>query len=85
MGTGLFLTIRLLFVQVRHLGHAMACVMGKYDQPGESGDVSHFKALATALSATIGTGNIADIFNALMAIPNLIGLLLLSGVLARET
>nr|WP_222846366.1 sodium:alanine symporter family protein [Pontiella sulfatireligans] len=65
VGTGLFLTFRLLFVQVRHLGHAIACVFGKYDQPEESGDISHFKALATALSATIGTGNIAGVATAI--------------------
>ena len=65
VGTGLFLTARLLFVQIRHLGHAIACVFGKYDQPEESGDISHFKALATALSATIGTGNIAGVATAI--------------------
>ncbi|MEA2068434.1 MAG: sodium:alanine symporter family protein [Verrucomicrobiota bacterium] len=65
VGTGLFLTIRLLFVQIRHLGHAIACVLGKYDNPEESGDISHFKALATALSATIGTGNIAGVATAI--------------------
>ncbi len=65
VGTGLFLTVRLLFVQIRHLGHAIACVIGKYDQPEESGDISHFKALATALSATIGTGNIAGVATAI--------------------
>jgi len=67
VGTGLYLTVRLLFVQIRHLGHAIACVMGKYDQPDENGDVSHFKALATALSATIGTGNIAGVATAIAA------------------
>lgn len=67
VGTGLYLTLRLLFVQVRHLGHAIACVFGKYDQPEENGDISHFKALATALSATIGTGNIAGVATAIAA------------------
>jgi AGCS family alanine or glycine:cation symporter len=65
VGTGVFLTARLLFVQIRYLGHAFACVIGKYDQPQESGDISHFKALATALSATIGTGNIAGVATAI--------------------
>jgi AGCS family alanine or glycine:cation symporter len=67
VGTGLYLTVRLLFVQVRHLGHAIACVRGKYDQPDEKGDVSHFKALATALSATVGTGNITGVALAITA------------------
>ncbi len=65
VGTGLFLSARLLFVQVRHLGHAIACVMGKYDHAEENGDISHFRALATALSATIGTGNIAGVATAI--------------------
>ena len=67
VGTGLFLTVRLMFVQVRHLAHAVACVLGKYDQPEEKGDITHFKALATALSATIGTGNIAGVATAIAA------------------
>jgi AGCS family alanine or glycine:cation symporter len=67
VGTGLYLTVRMLFVQVRHLGHAIACVLGKYDQPEEKGDISHFKALSTALSATIGTGNIAGVATAIAA------------------
>lgn len=67
VGTGLFLTVRLLGVQLRQLGHAVACVMGRYDQPGEQGDLSHFRALATALSATIGTGNIAGVATAIAA------------------
>lgn len=67
VGTGLYLTGRLVFVQVRHLVHAVACICGKYDNPDEEGDVSHFKALATALSATIGTGNIAGVATAIAA------------------
>ncbi len=67
VGTGLYLTTRLMFVQIRHLGHAVACIFGKYDQPEERGDISHFKALATALSATIGTGNIAGVATAIAA------------------
>ena len=67
VGTGLYLTARLFFVQMRRLGHAAACVMGKYDTPDEDGDVSHFQALATALSATIGTGNIAGVATAIAA------------------
>ena len=67
VGTGLFLTVRLTFVQFRHLGHAIGCILGKYDDPDEEGDVSHFKALATALSATIGTGNIAGVATAIVA------------------
>ncbi len=61
LGTGLWLTIRLRFIQVAHFKHAIACVSGKYDDPNEEGDISHFQALCAALSATIGTGNIAGV------------------------
>ncbi len=61
IGTGLFLTFRLGFVQLRHLGHGFGVTSGKYDDPNEPGDVSHFQALTTALSATVGIGNIAGV------------------------
>ncbi len=61
LGTGLFLTLRLGFIQLRHLGHGFAVTSGKYDDPNEPGDVSHFQALTTALSATVGIGNIAGV------------------------
>src|SRR5690606_5766951 len=61
LGTGLFLTLRLGFVQLRRLGHGFAVTSGKYDDPNEPGDVSHFQALSTALSATVGIGNIAGV------------------------
>jgi len=65
IGTGLFLTIRLRFIQLRLFGHAVRCITGKYDDPQEQGDVSHFQALCAALSATIGTGNIAGVATAI--------------------
>ena len=65
VGTGLFLTIRLAFIQVRRLGHALALISGKYDDPSDPGEVSHFQALCAALSATIGTGNIAGVATAI--------------------
>ena len=61
LGTGLFLTFRLGFLQFRRLGHGFAVASGKYDDPAEPGDVSHFQALTTALSATVGIGNIAGV------------------------
>ena len=61
LGTGLFLTIRLGFVQVRRFGHGVGVTTGRYDDPDEPGDVSHFQALTTALSATVGIGNIAGV------------------------
>ena len=59
LGAGSFLTVRLGFVQLRRIGHGFAVTAGRYDDPDEPGDVSHFQALTTALSATVGIGNIA--------------------------
>ncbi|MDH5551279.1 MAG: alanine:cation symporter family protein, partial [Gemmatimonadota bacterium] len=61
LGTGVFLTLRLRFIQLRRLGHGFAVTSGKYDDPDEPGDVPHFQALTTALSATVGIGNIAGV------------------------
>lgn len=62
LGTGVWLTLRLGFVQFRRLGHGLAVTMGKYDNDdSKPGDVSHFQALTTALSATVGIGNIAGV------------------------
>ena len=65
LGTGIFLTLRLGFSQIRRLGHGFAVTSGKYDDDSEPGDVSHFQALTTALSATVGIGNIAGVALAL--------------------
>ncbi len=61
LGTGLFFTIFLFFPQIRYFRHAIRIVRGKYDRKGDKGDTSHFQALATALSGTVGTGNIAGV------------------------
>ena len=61
LGTGLFLTLRLGFIQLRRFGHGVAVTTGMYDDPTTPGDVSHFQALTTALSATVGVGNIAGV------------------------
>jgi AGCS family alanine or glycine:cation symporter len=61
LGTGVFLTLRLGFIQIRRLGHGFKVTSGVYDDPDEPGDVSHFQALTTALSATVGIGNIAGV------------------------
>lgn len=58
---GLFITIRLGFIQLRQFGHGLKVVRGAYDNPDETGDVNHFQALSTALSATVGIGNIAGV------------------------
>ena len=61
IGAGAFLTLRLGFIQLRHFGHGVAVATGRYDDPESTGDVSHFQALSTALSATVGIGNIAGV------------------------
>ncbi|RYG93234.1 alanine:cation symporter family protein [Loktanella sp. IMCC34160] len=49
------------FVQFRTFGHAIRLVRGDYSDPNDAGEVSHFQALATALSGTVGLGNIAGV------------------------
>lgn len=134
VGTGIYLTFRVLFIQVRLLPYSLKLAFSKQDHTSE-GDISHFQALMTALAATVGPGNIvgvasgiiaggpgamfwmwfaaffvmyyrsvfviavffgavfknhlvwgvADMLNGLMAIPNLIGLICLSGVVVFES
>jgi AGCS family alanine or glycine:cation symporter len=61
LGTGLFFTVFLFFPQIRYFRHATRVVLGKFDRKGDKGDTSHFQALSTALSGTVGTGNIAGV------------------------
>ena len=57
----LFFTLKMNFINVRAFNHAIDLVRGKFDDPNDEGEVSHFQALATALSATVGLGNIAGV------------------------
>ncbi|TVZ53336.1 alanine/glycine:cation symporter family protein [Dokdonia sp. Hel_I_53] len=61
IGGGLFLLIYSRFLPFRYLGHAIAVLRGKYDDEQDEGEISHFEALTTALSATVGMGNIAGV------------------------
>lgn len=63
LGGALFFTLRLRFVNVRLFRHAIDLVRGKYDDGKKKaiGEVTHFQALTTALSATVGLGNIAGV------------------------
>ncbi len=54
-------TLYFAFVQLRFFGHAISLVKGDYSDPNDAGEVSHFQALATALSGTVGLGNIAGV------------------------
>ncbi len=65
VGTGLYLTIRTGFIQIRAFKHSLELITGKYDSPKAKGEITHFQALSTALSATIGTGNIAGVATAI--------------------
>ena len=61
LGTGIFFTIYLGFPQIRYFSFALKVVRGKFDKKDDQGDTSHFQALSTALSGTVGTGNIAGV------------------------
>ncbi len=65
VGSGIFLTLRLRFIQFRGIGYSIRLLAGKYDHPNQPGQISHFQALSAALSATIGTGNIAGVATAI--------------------
>ena len=61
LGTGIFFTVYLGFPQVRYFSFALKVVRGRFDKKSDQGDTSHFQALTTALSGTVGTGNIAGV------------------------
>ncbi len=65
LATGIFFTLYLGFPQIRYFRHAIGVTTGKFDKEEAKGDTSHFQALATALSGTVGTGNIGGVALAL--------------------
>ena len=65
LGTGIFITLRLRWIQLFRLSHSWNVLRGKYDNPEDDGDINHFQALSTALSATVGIGNIAGVATAI--------------------
>ncbi|MCB0404803.1 MAG: alanine:cation symporter family protein [Bdellovibrionales bacterium] len=60
-GTGLLLTLVFKGLQFRAFAHAVSVVRGCYDDPNDPGQITHFQALCTALSATVGLGNISGV------------------------
>lgn len=66
VGTGLYLTARMGLIQVTGFRHALRVLRGGFDRDDDPGEISHFRALATALSATIGTGNIVGVAAAIL-------------------
>ena len=61
-----YLTLRMGFVNLRYMGHAYQVIRGRYKSPDAEGEVTSFQALTTALSATVGLGNIAGVAIAIM-------------------
>lgn len=61
IGGGFYLLVISKFLPFRFLWHAVQVLRGKYDNPDDPGEISHFQALATALAATVGMGNIAGV------------------------
>jgi AGCS family alanine or glycine:cation symporter len=59
--SGVYFTIAGRFAPLRRVGHAIGILRGKYDDKDDPGEISHFHALSSALSATIGMGNIAGV------------------------
>lgn len=61
IGGGLYLLIRIKFLPFLYIGHAFNVLRGNYDDKNDTGEITHFQALTTALSATVGMGNIAGV------------------------
>ena len=59
--TGIYFTIKLKFLHLTKFYHSLKIIGGKYDKKDDTGDINHFRALTTALSATVGTGNIVGV------------------------
>ena len=61
VGSGILFTVYFGFPQLRFFKHSIDIIFGKYDNPDDKGEISHFQALCAALSATVGLGNIAGV------------------------
>ncbi len=85
-GGAIFFTLRMGFINVRGFWHAIRVTRGDYDDPEDAGEVSHFQALASALSATVGLGNIAGVAIAVATGgPGAIFWVILGGLLGMST
>jgi AGCS family alanine or glycine:cation symporter len=81
-----FFTVRMGFINIRGFRHSIDVVRGLYDNPDDEGEVSHFQALASALSATVGLGNIAGVALAVvMGGPGAIFWLIMAGFLGMSS
>lgn len=86
MAGAIFFTVRMGFINVRAFGYAIQVVLGKYDSPDEPGEVTHAQALFTALSATVGLGNIAGVAIAIhLGGPGAVVWMTVAGLLGMST
>lgn len=82
----IFFTLRLNFVNIRLFTHAIPVIRGKYSKDTDPGEVSHFKALSSAISATVGLGNIAGVAVAVaVGGPGAILWMMIAGFLGMNT
>ncbi len=83
---GIFLTVRMGFINIRLFCHAIDLVRGKYDKEDHRGDITHFQALSSALSGTVGLGNIAGVAIAIgMGGPGATAWLIFFGLIGMTT
>jgi alanine or glycine:cation symporter, AGCS family len=83
---GVIFTVYFGFVQVRHIRAATRLVRGKYDQPDAPGEITHFQALSSAVSGTVGLGNIAGVAIAIsIGGPGAVFWMILCGLLGMAT
>jgi len=81
-----FFTFKMKFINFRGFKHSIQLVQGKFDDPNDKGEVSHFQALTTALSATVGLGNIASVAVAItIGGPGATFWMILAGLLGMST
>ena len=86
IGGGLYLIIYSKFIPFKYFFHAIDIVRGKYDNSNDEGEISHFAALSTALSATVGMGNIAGVSIAIsIGGPGAIFWMWVSGIIGMST
>ena len=86
IGGGVFFTFYLRFVNVRGFSHAIAIISGKFKNPDDPGQISQFQALTTAVSGTVGVGNIAGVAVAIsIGGPGATFWLILAGFLGMST
>ncbi len=86
IGGGLFFTLRTRFLPFRGVRHAWHILRGKYDYDTDPGEITHFQALTSALSATVGMGNIAGVAVAItMGGPGAIFWMWIAGLVGMST